>query len=109
MGQRSASRKSLVKLRLEAKARQTSKLAEIRDALIVDGYDTAAKQARVLGVCRSTAWALLNRDKRAGPKPVIIKRILASPNLPPATRQKIEQYLKEKIAGRYGHSEESRR
>ena len=57
-----------------------------------------------LGVGRSTAWALLNRDKRTGPSSVVLKRILSSPNLPPAVRRKVEQYINEKIAGRYGHT-----
>ena len=48
-----------------AKARQAAKLAEIREALIAAGCDTTAKQASVLGVGRSTAWALLNLDKSA--------------------------------------------
>ena len=50
-----------------AKARLALKLAELRVALIDGGFDTTAKQAAVLGVGRSTAWALLNLDKRAGP------------------------------------------
>jgi hypothetical protein len=78
MRQRSANRR--------AKARQASKLAEIREALIAAGCDTAAKQASVLGVGRSTAWALLNLDKRAGPTAIVIKRILSSPNLPPVAK-----------------------
>ena len=42
------------------KARLGSKLAEIREALIAAGYNSAAKQGAVLGLSRSTAWALLN-------------------------------------------------
>ena len=64
-----------------AKARQASKLEEIREALIAAGCDTTAKQAAALGVGRSTAWALLNLDKRAGPTAIVIKRILSSPDL----------------------------
>src|SRR5262245_57395763 len=109
MENRSAARRRLVDLRLKAKAKQAAKLAEIRDALVALGYDTAAKQATALGVCRSTAWALLNRDKRTGPKPVIIKRVLASPNLPPTVQRKVIEYANEKMAGIYGHSEETRR
>ena len=97
MRQRSKSRR--------AKARQASKLAEIRAALVAAGFDTTAKQAAVLGVGRSTAWALLNSDKRAGPSANVIKRILSSPTLPPAARQKVEEYIEEKIGGVYGHSE----
>jgi hypothetical protein len=88
-----------------AKARQASKLTEIRHALIAAGCDTTAKQATVLGVGRSTAWALLNLDKRAGPTAIVIRRILSSPNLPPVARRRVEDYVAEKIGGLYGHSE----
>jgi hypothetical protein len=88
-----------------AKAQQVSKLAAIREALTAAGCDTAAKQAAVLGVSRSTAWALLKLNKRAGPSAIVIKRILLSPNLPPAARRKFEEYIDEKIRGLYGHSE----
>jgi hypothetical protein len=89
---------------LVAKKRQAAKLAEIREALVTAGCNTAAKQAAALGVSRPTAWALLNRDKRAGPSSVVIKRILTSPTLPPKARQKVEEYIFEKIAGLYGHT-----
>ena len=71
-----------------AKARQASKLEEIRQALIAAGCDTTAKQAAALGVGRSTAWALLNLDKRAGPTAIVIKRILvvAGPSAGGATK-----------------------
>jgi hypothetical protein len=94
---------------LEAKARQASKLAEIREALVAAGYNSAAKQADVLGVARPTAWAFLNRDKRAGPSSVVIKRILSSPTLPPTARLKVEEYIFEKIVGLYAHTDERRR
>ena len=90
---------------LEAKARQASKLAEIRDALVVAGFDTTAKQATVFGLGRSTAWSVLNSDRRAGPSANVIRRILSSPSLPPAARRKVEEFVEEKIAGLYGHSE----
>ena len=106
---RGAARKPLTVLQLESKAKQASKLAEIREALVAAGYDTAAKQAIALGVCRSTAWVVLNRDNRAGPSAVVIKRILSSPNFPPAARRKVEEYVINKIAGLYGHREERTR
>src|SRR5215831_6758751 len=109
MGKRNAIRRPLVQLNLVAKARQALKLAEIRRALVAAGCDTAAKQAAALGVSRPTAWVVLNRDKRAGPSSVIIKRILSSPNVPPTARRKIEEYVEEKIAGLYGHAPSSRR
>jgi hypothetical protein len=88
-----------------AKARQASKLAEIRAALIAAGCDTTAKQASVLGLARSTAWIVLNGDKQAGPSADVIKRILASPTLPIVVRQKVEEYVRDKGGGLYGHSE----
>ena len=93
----------------EAKQRQISNLAEIREALVATGFNTSTKQAVALGVARPTAWVILNRDKRAGPSAKIIKRILSSPNLPPAARRKIEEYVEEKISGLYGHNEVSMR
>ena len=96
-------------LRSRGKRRQASKLAEIREALVAAGFDTAPKQAIVLGVRRPTAWALFNRDKRAGPSAKIIKRILSSPNLPAAVRRRVEEYIEDKIDGVYGHGEARRR
>ena len=92
-----------------SKARQASKLAEIREALVAAGCNTTAKQAAALGLLRPTAWAVLNRDRRVGPSAKIIKRILSSPKLPPATRRKVEEYIEGRINGLYGHSEDSRR
>jgi len=88
----------------KAKERQVLKLAEIREALVASGYDTIARQAAVLGVGRSTAWWLLNDDKKSGPSASVIKRILSSPNIPPAVRRKVEEYIQERISGLYGHS-----
>ena len=96
-------------VRSRAKRRQASKLAEIRQALVAAGFDTVAKQATALGVKRPTAWALLNRDKRAGPSAMIIKRILSSPKLPAEVRRRVEEYIEQKIEGVYGHNEARRR
>jgi len=73
---------------------------------VTAGYNTTAKQAAVLGVGRSTAWVLLNRDKRAGPSAKVIKRILSSPQVPKRVRRKVEQYVEDKVRGQYGHSKQ---
>ena len=86
-------------------ARLASKLAQIRTALIEAGCDTISKQAKAFGLRRSTTWALLNQDTRAGPSAKVVKRILSSPVLPAGARRQVEQYIKEKSRGRYGHSE----
>ena len=100
---RSGDRHSRIDFKSEAKEKQASKLAEIREALVTAGYDTTAKQAAVLGVGRSTAWVLLNRDKRAGPSAKVIKRVLLSSQVPKKVRRKIEQYVEQKARGLYGH------
>ena len=98
---RSAGR--LPDLKIEGKARQAAKIEEVRRALIVAGYRTTAEQAFALGVNRSTAWALLNRARKAGPSATVLKHILASQSLPQAVRRKVEEYIKEKSTGRYAH------
>jgi hypothetical protein len=97
------------RIKVKAKARQAAKLAEIREALVAAGKNTTAKQAAALGVCRATAWVVLNRDKRVGPSASVIKRILSSPNVPPAVRRKVEEYIDDRICGLYGHCESARR
>jgi DNA-binding CsgD family transcriptional regulator len=103
---RSGGRRSRIDLQLGPKERQALKLAEIREALVAAGYDTTAKQAAILGIGRSTAWWLLNHDKRAGPSAKVIKRILLSPQIPKRVRRKVEQYVEEKVRGIFGHSEQ---
>jgi len=76
---------------------------------VAAGFDTVRKQAIALGVTPPTAWALLNRDKRAGPSAMIIKRILSSPKLPAEVRRRVEEYVEQKIEGVYGHNEARRR
>jgi len=102
----SGDRRYRTDFQLEPKEKQALKLAEIREVLVTAGYNTTAKQAAVLGVGRSTAWWLLNHDRGYGPSPKVIKRILSSPNIPPAVRRKVEEYIQERISGLYGHSEQ---
>jgi hypothetical protein len=92
----------------ELKARQASKIAKIRQSLIAAGFDTLSKQAAVLGVSRSTAWAVLRgRHKSSGLSASIINRILGSQTLPPTARAIIDEYIQEKLLGAYGHSPSS--
>ena len=76
---------------------------------IAAGHGTTGQQAHALGVGRSTAWALLNRDKRVGPSSVVLKRILSSRNLPLSVRRKLKEYIEEKIRGAFGHGDQSRK
>jgi hypothetical protein len=94
----------------ELKARQRDKIEEIRSALVVAGARTLDQQAKLLGLSRSTAWSVLKANyKSSGLSAGIINRILASPRLPPRARQQILEYIHERLAGVYGHTERRRR
>jgi len=89
------------------KAKQVSKLGEIYRALCAEGFDSLDKQAAVLGLKRSTTWALLHSDKRRGPSIVILKQLLSSPQIPSKVRKKVNEYIQAKSLGLYGHSQKS--
>ena len=94
----------------EAKARQTAKIREIGDALRLADYVALDEQAVVLGLSRSTAWSILQAPHKAsGLTAAVINRILAGPELPPAVRKIILEYVNEKVVGLYGHSATRRR
>ena len=87
------------------KARQCAKIAELRLVLLQAGYHSLDKQASVLGLSRSTTWAVLQaHHKASGLSGSVIKRMLRSADLPPTARQWIDEYVAEKLAGNYGHS-----
>ena len=89
----------------EMKERQSARIAEIREALVAGGFDTLSKQAAVLRLSKSTAWAVLQaHHKSSGLSASVINRILRSPELPPTARRVIEEYVHEKLLGAYGHS-----
>jgi hypothetical protein len=92
------------------KARQRIKIEEIRAALQHAGILTLDAQTKVLGLCRSTAWSILKPNhKSSGLSAGTINRMLVSPRLPIPVRQKIFEYVRERVAGLYGHSERRRR
>jgi hypothetical protein len=87
------------------KARQCSKIAELRWALEQSGHHSLDKQASALGLGRSTTWAILQAShKGSGVSGSVIKRMLRSPTLPPAAKKWIAEYVSEKLSGAYGHS-----
>jgi hypothetical protein len=91
--------------RAVAKKKQASKIREIHRALLAAKFDTLDKQAAVLRLGRSTAWALLHSDKKVGPSNRILQHILATPRLPPTVRRKLNEYIRAKSRGLYGHSD----
>jgi hypothetical protein len=93
----------------EMKARQTSKIRELGDALISTGFLTLDNQAKALGLSRSTTWTILKANhKSSGLSAAIINRMLVSPQLPPLARSIILEYIEEKAVGLYGGSRTQR-
>ena len=97
----------------ELKARQSSKIREIGEALITAGFvslNAQANQAKVFGLPRSTAWTILSaKHKGTGLCARIICRMLSSGELPVLVRAKIMEYAQEKAAGIYGGTQRQRR
>ena len=87
------------------KAKQSFKIAELRETLVAAGFDALDDQAAALGISRSTAWTILNsQHKSSGLSAATIRRILRSPQLPPRAQRVIMEYIEQKCAGEYGHS-----
>ena len=88
-----------------SKALQCAKIREIGAALISAGIVALDQQADALGLCRSTTWVILQAEhKNSGLSATVVNRMLGSPRLPAAARAKVIEYVREKLAGRYGHS-----
>jgi hypothetical protein len=86
------------------KSRQCVKIAELRRVLLEAGFHTLSRQAAALGLSRSTTWAVLKANhKSSGLSGSVIKRMLRCPELPPAAKQVIEEYVAAKLVGEYGH------
>jgi oligoribonuclease (3'-5' exoribonuclease) len=87
------------------KARQTSKIRELGEALVASGLRTLDEQAKALGLPRSTTWTILRANHKAsGLSATVINQTLSAPQLPPLVRATILEYVEEKAAGLYGHS-----
>ena len=68
----------------EAKARQLSKIRELRLALRRAGLIGLDEQAQALGLPRSTTWKILKGGHKAsGLSAMVISRMLSEPRLPP--------------------------
>ena len=88
----------------EAKARQLSKIRELRLALRRAGLIGLDEQAQALGLPRSTTWKILKGGHKAsGLSAMVVSRMLSEPRLPPVVRTKILEYVREKADGLYGH------
>jgi hypothetical protein len=86
------------------KARQCEHLAKLKEVLVAEGSDTVTKQALALGLSRSSAWKILRGDhKQSGLSAHTVNRMLASADLPCNVRAIIDDYVRQKLLGAYGH------
>ena len=88
------------------RAVQSSKMRELKDVLVAAGFVALDEQAAALGLCRSTTWTIMRgTHKNSGLSVAVINRMLACPRLPGPVRAKLTEYVREKMAGCYGHSQ----
>jgi hypothetical protein len=79
--------------------RRTVGIQHIADALIASGYTSLDKQAKALGLNRSTTWTIVKAKHKLGRLSAkTSRRILANPHLPARVRAVIQQYLTERSA-----------
>ena len=72
-------------------------LQDISEALIECGYTKLDKQAKALGVRRSTAWTIVNVKHKLGRlSSKTTARILANPHLPLSVRIVVQRYMAER-------------
>ena len=92
------------------KARQSSKIRELVEAVKSAGFLTLDEQAKALGLSRSTVWTIRKAGHKAsGLSALIINRMLAAPELPSLARTKVLEYVEEKAADLYGGTRTQRR
>ena len=74
-----------------------TKIQNIADALIAEGYLSLDAQAKALGVCRSTAWTIVKTKHKLDRLSFkTTNSMLANPELPRSVRLVVHQYLTER-------------
>jgi predicted ATPase len=106
----SASQQTPRSIASSLKMKQGKKIAVLREALVQAGLYSLDEQAAALNLSRSTAWTVLRGSHKAsGLSAKIVKRMLASPQLPAEARIKLREYVDEKLAGSFGHRKQCTR
>ncbi|HEX3339170.1 MAG TPA: hypothetical protein VHT68_08355 [Pseudolabrys sp.] len=76
-------------------ARKT-KIQDITEALISSGYTSLDRQAKALGLSRSTAWTIIRSTHKLGRLSTkTIERITTNPETPPLVLMVIQEYAAE--------------
>ena len=74
--------------------RRAVPIQEIADALVAAGYTSLDKQAKALGLHRSTAWTIIKKKHKLGRlNAKTTQSILANPDTPASVRAVIQQYV----------------
>jgi hypothetical protein len=88
----------------KAHAKQAAKISELKRVMLALGYKTLSEQATLLGLKRTTVWAMFKSSHtRGGMSANTVKRMLAATEAPREVRQIIDEYVREKLMGAYGH------
>jgi hypothetical protein len=84
-----------------------NRIQDITEALISSGYTSLDRQAKALGLHRTTTWTIIkNKHKLGRLSTKTIERIIANPETPPLVRSAIQDYIAEKTRdGEYSLNE----
>jgi hypothetical protein len=78
----------------EINRRRTIPVQAIAETLVAEGYTSLDKQAKALGIHRSTAWTIIKKRHKLGClNTKTAQLILANPYTPPSVRAIIQQAL----------------
>ena len=88
----------------KAHTKQAAKISELKRVILARGYKTLSEQAALLGLKRTTVWAMFKSSHtRGGMSANTVERMLAATEAPREVRQIIDEYVREKLTGAYGH------
>ena len=91
--------------RQQGQLRQAAKIKELEKVLLTLGYKSAGRRAAVLGLKRSTVWAIFHaQHTRGGLSSGTVKKLLAAKAAPKELKQVVAEYVREKLSGAYGHN-----
>ena len=80
-----------------AHCKYPTRIRHIADALVAEGCVALDKQAKALGVHRSTAWTIMRTKHKLDRLSLkTTNRMLASPELPPSVRLVVLRYVMER-------------
>jgi hypothetical protein len=80
-----------------ARYKYPTKIQNIADALIAEGYLSLDAQAKALGVCRSTAWTIVKTKHKLDRLSFkTTNSMLTNQELPPSVRSVVQKYMAER-------------